>query len=50
MQYKKLNKTQKNIKHWRDRRNRLVQQLLDSDPKLLRREALKLANYQMRDR
>lgn len=50
MQYKKLTDEQKKIRNWRTRRNHLVQTLLDADPLLLRREALKRANRLMRRR
>lgn len=50
VQYKKLTDEQKKIRNWRTRRNHLVQTLLDADPLLLRREALKRANRLMRRR
>ena len=49
MQYKKLTPEQRRIKRWRARRNALVSRLLSEDPKLLRHEALSLANRMMRE-
>jgi hypothetical protein len=48
MIYKKLTSAQRRIKHWRERRNRLVGQLLADDPILTGVDALKLANRLMR--
>ena len=49
VQYKKLTPEQRRIKRWRARRNALVSRLLSEDPKLLRHEALSLANRMMRE-
>lgn len=48
VQYKKLTSEQRRIKRWRDRRNHLVSKLLHENPKMLRSEALMLANQLMR--
>lgn len=48
MQMQKLTKEQLRMKRWRDRRNHIVCQLLAKDKRLLRREALEIANKRMR--
>lgn len=50
MQFKKLTPAQKSIKHWRERRNRIVSRLLATDPFLSREQALRRANREMRKR
>lgn len=48
MQFQKLNPAQRKIKQWRARRNKLVCKLLDENPRMLRREALEMANRMLR--
>ncbi len=50
MQFKNLNEKERAIKRWRERRNRLVSDLLAKDKWLPRVEALRKANAIMRKR
>jgi hypothetical protein len=48
MQFKKLTPEQRRIKRWRERRNRLVSEILAGDKRITREEALRQANEMMR--
>jgi hypothetical protein len=47
MHYLKRTPSQKRIARWQTQRNRLVCKLLEKDPYLPRREALRIANKRM---
>lgn len=48
MYYKKLNNNQRNMKHRRENRNRLVCNLLNDNPNMTSYEALKIINGQLK--
>ncbi len=48
MQFKKIPAERRKVYAWQRRRNHLVCELLDANPSMLRREALRLANRKMR--
>ena len=50
VQYKKIPPERRKQPAWCARRNRLVCELLDKNPHMLRREALRLANRMMREK
>lgn len=50
MQYLKLTAKQRRIKHWRDQRNQIAARIMAADKRILRVDAFKQANQEMRSR